>query len=77
MNINAEQVNQVLNVLPYPLSKDVLVEQARKHNLPDQAIGILDKLPDKTFNSADDVKGAISGLSNTGDIGSKIGGLFK
>lgn len=77
MNINSDQVNQVLNMLPYPLSKDTLVQQARQHGVSDQIVSMLDKLPNKTFTSADDVKSAMSGLGNMGGIGGKIGGLFK
>jgi hypothetical protein len=74
MNINSDQVNQVLNKLSYPISKDSLVQQARQNGLPDQVCSMLDKLPDKTFNSADDIKNA---MSSAGGIGGKIGGMFK
>ncbi len=77
MNINSGQVTQALNALPYPLSKDNLIQHARQHNLPDQVISMMDKLPNKTYNSADDVKNTISGLGNMGGIGSKLGELFK
>lgn len=77
MNINSEQVTQALNALPYPLSKDTLIQHARQHQIPAAVINMMDKLPDKTYNSADDVKNALSGLGNMGGIGSKLGELFK
>ncbi|GCE04809.1 DUF2795 domain-containing protein [Dictyobacter aurantiacus] len=68
MNINPQQIDQVLNSLPYPIGKDNLVQQARQHGANDQIIGMLDKLPNKTFNSADDLKSSLSGLGNLGGI---------
>ncbi|GLV58063.1 hypothetical protein KDH_48970 [Dictyobacter sp. S3.2.2.5] len=68
MNINPQQIDQVLNSLPYPIGKDDLVQQARQHGANDQIIGMLDKLPNKTFNSADDLKSNLSGLGNLGGL---------
>jgi hypothetical protein len=71
MNFN---LDQVLNKIPYPISKDDLVQKAGQIGLPDQFKGLLDKLPNQTFNSPDDLKKAVGGM---GGIASKIGGFFK
>ncbi|GCE18717.1 DUF2795 domain-containing protein [Dictyobacter kobayashii] len=68
MNINPGQIDQMLNSIPYPISKDSLIQQARQFGANDQIIGMLDKLPDKTFNSADDLKSSFSGFGNLGGM---------
>ncbi len=59
MNIDPGRMDQVLNALPYPLNKTKLIEMARQMGAPDQMMSALNRLPDKTFNSAQDVKSAI------------------
>jgi len=59
MNIDPGRMDQVLNALPYPLNKTKLIEMARQMGAPDQMMSALNRLPDKTFNSAQDVKGAL------------------
>ncbi|GER87749.1 hypothetical protein KDW_19110 [Dictyobacter vulcani] len=66
MNISNGQVDQLLNSLPYQLTKTKLVEIARQRGVNDQVISMMDKLPDKKFNSADEVKSAVSGIGNLG-----------
>jgi hypothetical protein len=56
MNIDPGRVDQVLNALPYPLDKTKLIEMARRMGANDQMVSALNRLPDKTFNSAQDVK---------------------
>ncbi|GHO85568.1 DUF2795 domain-containing protein [Dictyobacter formicarum] len=68
MNINAGQIDQILNSLPYPISKDSLIQQARSRGVNDQIISMMEKLPDKTFNSADDLKSSLSGFGNLGGM---------
>ncbi len=68
MNINQDQITEVLNKLPYPISKDELVNQARQHGVSNQVAGVLDKLPNKTFNSAKDVQNAFGNLGNLGNL---------
>jgi hypothetical protein len=77
MNINSDQVNQVLNMLPYPIGKDMLIQHARQHKLPDQVISMLDKLPNKTFNSADDIKKSLNGMGNLGGVAGKTGDALR
>jgi hypothetical protein len=63
-------VNQVLNTLPYPISKDNLVQLAKQHGANDQVVSMLERLPDKTYNSSQEVQDALGNLGN-------LGGMFK
>ena len=62
MNCDPGQVQQVLNSLPYPIGKDQLVQLARQNNVNEQVINVLDKLPNKTFNSPQELQSTISGM---------------
>jgi hypothetical protein len=66
MNIDPGMVNRVLSSLPYPISKDQLVQMARQKGASDQIVNVLDRLPDQTFNSPQDIQGM---LSNPGNLG--------
>ena len=66
MNFDSGLIDQALNFLPYPIDKNKLIGMARQFGANDQIIGILDKLPDKTFNNAQEVKDALGGLGNPG-----------
>jgi Protein of unknown function (DUF2795) len=75
MNIDPNMINQVLNKIPYPIGKDQLIQLARKQGVNDQVTSMLDKfLPNKTFNSAQDLQSLISNMGksggNTGGMGS-------
>jgi hypothetical protein len=70
MNIDPGMINQVLNKIPYPIGKDKLIQFARQQGLNDQVTGMLDKfLPDKTFNSAQDLQSLMSNMGNLGSMG--------
>lgn len=57
------QIDQVLSTLPYPLDKEELCEHARQAGANDQVIGAMQRiLPDKTFNSAQDIKNCLGGM---------------
>lgn len=68
MNISTEQIDQIVNSLPYPISKDNLIQQARKFGANDQMISMMNKLPDKTFNSPEDLKSSFSSFGNMGGM---------
>lgn len=56
------QIDQVLSTLPYPINKDDLVVRAKRAGANDQIVGAMQRmLPDKTFNSAQEIKDSISG----------------
>lgn len=69
MSIDLGQVDQLLNHIPYPISTSGLVQFAKQHGANDQIVGMLERLPDKTFNSPDDVKNMLGNLKNLGNIG--------
>jgi hypothetical protein len=56
------QIDQVLSTLPYPIDKDDLVRRARQAGANEQIVGAMQKtLPDKTFNSPEDIKSCFGG----------------
>lgn len=56
------QIDQVLSTLPYPIDKEDLCEHARQAGANDQIVGAMERiLPDKTFNSAQDIKSCLGG----------------
>jgi Protein of unknown function (DUF2795) len=61
-------MNQVLNALPYPISKDNLVQLARQYGANDQIVSMLERLPDKTFNSPQEIQGILGNLGNLGGM---------
>jgi hypothetical protein len=79
MNINPAMVDQLLNHIPYPIGKNDLVNIAKQRGANDQVTNLLDRLPDKTYNNADEIKGDFGGvigkLGNIGNIGNIGGGL--
>jgi hypothetical protein len=77
MKIDPALIDKALNAIPYPVGKSNLVQLAKQHGVNDQVVGLLERLPDKTFNSAQEVKDAMNGLGGMGNIGNVLGGLFK
>jgi Protein of unknown function (DUF2795) len=69
MNLDPGQLNQVLSRVPYPIGKAQLVQFAQQHGANEQIIGLLDRLPDKTFNSQQEVQDTLGGLGNLGNLG--------
>lgn len=56
------QIDQVLSTLPYPLDKDEVCQRAKQAGANDQVIGAMQRmLPEKTFNSPQDVKNFLGG----------------
>lgn len=62
MNIDATMVNQILNKLTYPISKTQVIQMAQQHGANAQVMGVLQRLPDKTFNSSQDLENELKGL---------------
>jgi mRNA-degrading endonuclease HigB of HigAB toxin-antitoxin module len=69
MSFDLGQVDQLLNHIPYPISKADFVQFAKEHGANDLVVSMLDRLPDKTFNSPDDIKNLFGNLKNIGNIG--------
>ena len=74
MNFDLGQLSQLLNQIPYPIGKDQLTQFAQQHGANEQITGLIDRLPDKTFNSAQDIQDSLGGLGNLGDLGN-LGGF--
>jgi hypothetical protein len=56
------QIDQVLSTLPYPIDKDELVQRAQQAGANPQVVGAMRQiLPDKTFNSSQDIKKFLTG----------------
>jgi hypothetical protein len=69
MNLDAGQLTQLLDHVPYPIGKTQLVQFAQQHGANAQIMGALNLLPDKSFNSSQEVKDALGGLGNLGNLG--------
>ncbi len=74
MNFDLGQLTPLLDHVPYPIGKTQLVQFAQQHGANEQLMGILNQLPDKTFNSSQQVKDALGGLGGLGNLGN-LGGL--
>jgi len=59
-------LNQLLNAIPYPISKTNLIQMAQQIGANDQIISTLQRLPDKTFNSPQEIQKAFDGMGNIG-----------
>lgn len=67
MNINPGMIDQLLNSIPYPIAKGDLIKMAQQHGANDQMTGLLNRLPDKTYNNADELKSDVMGaMGNLG-----------
>jgi Protein of unknown function (DUF2795) len=69
MNLDPGLLTQLLSHVPFPIGKADLVRLAQQQGANEQIIGLLDRLPDKTFNSPQEVQDALGGLGNLGNLG--------
>ena len=67
MNMDFGQIQQVLSAAKFPIGKQTLIEFAQQHGANEAVLGLLQNLPDKTFDSPQDVQNALSG--HHGNIG--------
>jgi hypothetical protein len=69
MNIDLSGLlNSVLSQVQFPIDKDQLIQSAKQQGASDQVISTLQRLPNQTFNSPQDLKNALGGLGNLGNI---------
>jgi Protein of unknown function (DUF2795) len=55
------QIDQVLSTLPYPIDKDQIIQRAEGAGANPQVVGAMKQiLPDKTYNSPEDIKSVIN-----------------
>ena len=66
MNFDPGQLTQLLSRVPYPIGKAQLIQFAQQHGANEQIIGLLQRLPEKTFNSSQEVQDSLGGLGNLG-----------
>jgi hypothetical protein len=62
MNIDPKFVNQVLNKVPYPISKTQLIQEAQQLGVNPQVMSVLQRIPDKTYNSSQDLEKELKNL---------------
>jgi len=74
MNFDPGQLGQLLNQIPYPIDTAQLKQLAQQHGANAEIMSLIDRLPDKTFNSAQDIQDSFGGLGNLGDLGN-LGGF--
>ena len=74
MNLDPGQLSQLLDHIPYPVGKAQLVQFAQQHGANPKIMGVLNQLPDKSFNSSQEVKEALGGLGKLGNLGN-LGGF--
>ena len=66
MNFDPGQLTKLLSRVPYPIGKAQLIQFAQQHGANEQIIGLLQRLPEKTFNSSQEVQDSLGGLGNLG-----------
>lgn len=60
------QLDRMLSTLPYPLDKNEVVAQAQQAGANPQVVNAIKQaLPDKTFNSAEEIKTSIQRTGQT------------
>jgi hypothetical protein len=64
-------VQRILGAVNFPAHKDDIRQAADDEGAPDEAMRVIDKLPDQVFDSPQDVLDKLPG-----GIGNKIGSLF-
>lgn len=73
MNFDPGQAKQLLDHVHYPVGKNNLVQFAQQHNANQEVMAVLNHLPDKTYNSSDDVQKELQNIQ--GNLGNLGGGL--
>lgn len=61
--INPIQLQKHLKGVDYPASKDKLVQQAQQNGADDNAISVLEQLPDNEYSSPTAVSQAVSSMN--------------
>jgi hypothetical protein len=68
MNIDLGMLNPLLNQVQFPINKDNLVKSVEQKGASNEVVSLLQRLPNKTFNSPQDVQSELGGLGNIGNI---------
>ena len=62
MAVNPIQLQKFLGGIDYPTEKKTLLETARKQGADDNAVNVLEQLPEQKYNSPNDVSEAVGKL---------------
>ena len=62
MAVNPIQLQKFLGGIDYPAEKKTLLETARKQGADDNAVQVLEQLPEQKYNSPNDVSEAVGKL---------------
>jgi hypothetical protein len=75
-NIDFGQITQVLSSASFPITKAQLLQHARTFGANEQILGMLEMVPDKVFDSQQEILDNIKekGLGGLGDLGN-LGGF--
>ncbi len=65
-NMGTQDIDRYLRNVNFPADKREIVNNARDQNAPDDVVRNLDMLPDKRFNSPEDVRMNMEKSSRTG-----------
>ncbi len=66
--MRSADIERYLRDVNFPAEKREIVEQARRHNAPDEVVRALDRLPEQRFNSSMEVTRGMgsSGMGSSG-----------
>jgi hypothetical protein len=68
-----DQIRELLGQVSFPITRENLVQFARQRGANDAIVGVLEKLPDKLFDSQQDIlQNLQKGLGNIGLGGFKL-----
>ncbi len=75
-NFDFGQITQVLSSASFPVTKAQLIQHARSFGANEQVLGMLEMVPDKVFDSQQEILDNIKekGLGGLGDLGN-LGGF--
>jgi Protein of unknown function (DUF2795) len=68
MNLDLGPLSPLLSQIQFPISKADLIQAVQQKGASNQVTSLLQRLPDKTFNSLQDVQNELGGLGNIGNI---------
>ncbi len=69
-------IEKYVEGITFPVSKSELKSALERNGVPDQFLGLVDKLPDKVFDSSEEVVnslGAIAGIAGLDEAADKAG----
>jgi hypothetical protein len=68
MNLDLGPLNPLLSQVQFPIGKANLIQSVQQQGASDQVIDLLQRLPDKTFNTPQEIQKELGGLGNIGNL---------